>query len=88
MKQNKWYVTETLKFNAFISWLLSCFLLLFAWVGCTEEKEFAAKYMRDFDLDKSVQMDLSDFVDCISVIPLATTDASLIKHATRLAYGG
>ncbi|MDO4181235.1 MAG: 6-bladed beta-propeller [Bacteroidales bacterium] len=88
MKQNRWHVTGTLKFSAFISWLLSCFLLLFAWVGCTEEKEYAAKYMRDFDLDKSVQMDLSDFVDSISIIPLATTDASLIKHPTRLAYVG
>lgn len=66
--------------------LLLCFLLLFVGVSCTGEKEHSAKYVRNFDLDKSVQMDLSDFVDSISVIPLATTDASLIKHVSRLVY--
>lgn len=66
--------------------LLLCFLLLFVGVSCTGEKEHSAKYVRNFDLDKSVQMDLSDFVDSISLIPLATTDASLIKHVSRLVY--
>lgn len=65
--------------------MLLCFwvsLLLCA--GCGQ-KTREAQYVRHFNLDKSARMNLSDFVDSISLIPLATSDSSLIKNVNRLS---
>lgn len=45
-----------------------------------------AKHTIHFDLDKAVKMNLSEFVDSIFVIPLATNDSSLIRNAVSLSF--
>ena len=69
--------------------LTRCFLLciLVPLVFCTgcEQKVREAKYVRHFNLDKFAKMNLSDFIDSISLVPLATSDSSLIKKVVRLS---
>ncbi len=48
--------------------------------------EDVAKHTIHFDLDKAVKMKLSEFVDSIFVIPLATNDSSLMRNAVSLSF--
>ena len=60
--------------------------LLFVVTECCDRGGEMAEYTIHFDLRKAVKMNLSEFVDSISVIPLATNDSSLIKNVVGLSF--
>lgn len=66
--------------------LLLAFLLV-TMMGCHKGEDIV-EHTIHFDLDKVEKMNMSEFVDSIFVIPLATNDCSLIKNVVGLSFVG
>lgn len=56
-------------------------------IGCSEQQESDVPVVA-FDLSSAKQMEMSEFVDSITLIPLETNDSSLIQHIGEFKVAG
>lgn len=61
-----------------------CTLFVILLAGCSEKSALSIPSV-SFDVDKAELMNMSEFIDSISVIPLETNDCSLLKYPELLS---
>lgn len=66
---------------------LKFFLVILLLVGCGEQQMSDVPIV-SFDLSSAKQMEMSEFVDSITLIPLETNDSSLIRNAREFNIVG
>lgn len=66
---------------------LVCFILCLFLLGCKDEPSSVVSEIT-FDLFTAKQMNMTEFVDSITLIPLETNDSSLIKSVETLNVAG